>query len=77
MAMICDNCKKGIMHGHNVSHSKRRTNRIFKPNLQYTRVMVLGKSVRMRLCTKCIKLYKKNEKESQRIKEEASQAAIV
>ncbi|MCL4354343.1 50S ribosomal protein L28, partial [Patescibacteria group bacterium] len=31
MAMICDNCKKGIMHGHNVSHSKRRTNRIFKP----------------------------------------------
>ncbi len=59
MAMQCELCKKGVMYGHNVSHSKRRTPRIFKPNLHVSRVMVNGKPVKKKLCTKCLRLYKK------------------
>lgn len=63
MAMKCDNCNKGIMYGHNVSHSKRRTNRTFQPNLQHTKVKVDGKMVRMKLCTNCIKRFRKDERD--------------
>ena len=63
MAMKCENCGKGIMYGHNVSHSKRRTRRIFKPNLHRVRVVVGGISKRMKLCAKCIrKLKNQNSK---------------
>lgn len=58
MAMKCENCKKGIMYGHNVSHSKRRTRRIFKPNLHKVKVVVEGISKRMKLCSKCLRLLK-------------------
>lgn len=61
MAAKCDFCLKGIMYGHNVSHSKRRTNRVFKPNLQYTRTEINGKMQRVRLCTTCIKLIRKRK----------------
>jgi large subunit ribosomal protein L28 len=59
----CDNCGKGVMFGHNVSHSKRRTQKIFKPNLHQTRVVLDGVRVRKRLCTKCLRMYKKLAKE--------------
>ncbi|MBI2622287.1 50S ribosomal protein L28 [Candidatus Microgenomates bacterium] len=57
--MKCYSCGKGVMYGHNVSHSKRRTNRIFKPNLHYTKVKVDGGNKRVRLCTKCLRREKK------------------
>jgi large subunit ribosomal protein L28 len=57
--MKCDNCGKGIMIGHNVSHAKNRTRRIFKPNLHSSRVVVNGLTKRMRLCTKCLRTAKK------------------
>jgi len=34
MAARCDICGKGTMFGHNVSHSNRRTKRVFKANLR-------------------------------------------
>lgn len=61
MAMICDNCKKGIMYGHKVSHAKNRSNRTWKPNLHKKTVVFNGKKMNARLCTKCIKLFKKAE----------------
>jgi len=54
----CQNCGKGIMYGHNVSHSKRRTRRIFKPNLHKVKILVGGISKRMKLCAKCLRLLK-------------------
>ena len=54
----CGNCGKGIMYGHNVSHSKRRTRRIFKPNLHTARVEINGIMKRMKLCAKCMRLLK-------------------
>jgi large subunit ribosomal protein L28 len=59
MAMKCSNCGKGVMYGHNVSHSKRRTRKIFKPNLHQTRIILNGQSVRLKLCTKCQRMFKK------------------
>ena len=58
MAMKCSNCLKGILYGHNVSHAKNRTNRVFKPNLHSVRVKVGPNMVRMKLCTKCLRTYK-------------------
>jgi large subunit ribosomal protein L28 len=57
--MECANCKKGIMHGHNMSHAKNRTNRIFEPNLHPARIMIDGAMKRVRLCTKCLRKAKK------------------
>lgn len=60
MGMKCNNCGKGVMYGHNVSHSKRRTPRTFKPNLHVARLRVNGNAVRVRLCTKCLRMVKKS-----------------
>ncbi len=57
--MKCDNCGKGIMYGHNVSHAKNRTRKIFKPNLHSARILVGTNYKRMRLCTKCLRILKK------------------
>lgn len=59
MAMKCMNCGKGVMYGHNVSHSKRRTRKIFKPNLHNARVQTTTGFVRLKLCTKCLRTIKK------------------
>jgi large subunit ribosomal protein L28 len=60
MGMKCNNCGKGVMYGHNVSHSKRRTARVFKPNLHVLRVAVNGRSIKTRLCTKCLRMVKRS-----------------
>lgn len=54
----CDNCGKGIMYGHNVSHAKNRTRKIFKPNLHSARILVGATYKTMKLCTKCLRLLK-------------------
>lgn len=51
--MKCDNCGKGIMVGHNVSHAKNRTRRVFKPNLHTVRIWMGSGFRKMKLCTKC------------------------
>jgi large subunit ribosomal protein L28 len=57
--MECANCGKGVMHGHNVSHAKNRTNRIFAPNLHPAKVVINGTLKRVRLCVKCLRKLKK------------------
>ena len=51
----CHNCGKGIMIGHNVSHAKNRTRKVFKPNLHPAKITVDGTTMRVRLCTKCLR----------------------
>ncbi len=58
MGMKCNNCGKGVMYGHNVSHSKRRTRKIFKPNLHTARILISGRFMRIKLCTKCLRMFK-------------------
>lgn len=76
MAMKCDNCLKGIMYGHNVSHSKRRTNRTFKPNIQKKTIVVNGRSMNVKLCTNCIKLLRKKELDAKKMLEIRTQEIV-
>lgn len=76
MAYKCDNCNKGIMYGHKVSHAKNRSNRTFKPNLQSARVVVDGKKVHAKLCTNCIKLIRKIAREKQEVAKAAQASAV-
>jgi len=57
----CMNCDKVPVVGRNVSHSKRHTPRLFRPNLQKVSVLDAkrGRLVQKTLCTKCIKALSK------------------
>ncbi|MGI6189293.1 MAG: 50S ribosomal protein L28 [Clostridiales bacterium] len=55
MARVCDICKKGLMFGKNVSHSKRSTNRKWVPNIQKVRAIIDGKTKTIKVCTRCIR----------------------
>ena len=52
------------MYGHNVSHAKNRTRKIFKPNLHPARISVGGVNKRVKLCTKCQRLFKESNKKA-------------
>ncbi len=55
MARVCAICGKRPSAGHNVSHSNRKTSRVWIPNLQRTRAVVNGVVRRIRVCTRCIR----------------------
>ncbi|MEJ5377745.1 MAG: 50S ribosomal protein L28 [bacterium] len=55
MSRRCEICNKGIQYGHNVSHSNRKSTRIWQPNLQKVRVVQRGTIKRIRVCTRCIR----------------------
>jgi large subunit ribosomal protein L28 len=55
VASKCDICGKGPGFGHNVSHSKRRTNRMFRPNIQRATIMENGNAKRVNICTRCMR----------------------
>jgi large subunit ribosomal protein L28 len=55
MSSVCDICDKHPIFGKRVSHSHRRTNRRWNPNIQRIRVQLNGGTKRMNVCTRCIK----------------------
>ncbi|MBM3187656.1 MAG: 50S ribosomal protein L28 [Chloroflexi bacterium] len=55
----CELCGKGPQFGHNVSHSKVRTNRIWKPNVQSVTLYVDGRPKKIKICTRCLRTYNK------------------
>jgi large subunit ribosomal protein L28 len=55
----CDMCGKIPTFGHNVSHSKVRTRRRWKANIQKVTMVVDGKPERLRLCTRCLRTLNK------------------
>ena len=55
MGKFCEVCAKGSMSGHNVSHSNRKTTRIWAPNVQRVRVVVDGQAKRLNVCTRCLR----------------------
>lgn len=55
MAAVCEICKKKPFFGKRVSHSHRRTNRRFDPNIQRVRALVDGTPKRIYVCTSCLK----------------------
>lgn len=59
MSSRCSLCGKGVVFGHNVSHSNRKTNRRWLPNVQKTLVSVNGVQRRIHACTRCIRTLRK------------------
>lgn len=70
---MCDNCGKTTVMGRQSSHGRgvagrrwkkraQKTVRSFKPNLQKISMMVEGKKIQFKLCTSCIKRFKKDNK---------------
>jgi large subunit ribosomal protein L28 len=59
MASKCDLTGKGKQFGNNVSYSKRRTKRVFKPNLQKKTFVLDGKKVTMNLSADAIRTLRK------------------
>lgn len=59
MAARCELTGKGKQFGHNVSFSLRRTNRVFKPNLQKKTFTVDGQKITMILSTQAIRTLRK------------------
>ncbi len=57
----CDLCGKGPQFGHNISHSKRATNREFKPNVTKRTVMIDGQKRRLYVCTACLRTLNKTK----------------
>ncbi|MBX3234772.1 MAG: 50S ribosomal protein L28 [Nitrospiraceae bacterium] len=55
MAFICDVCGKGHQSGNNVSHANNKTRRVFRPNLQRVKATVKGTTMRIRVCTRCLR----------------------
>ena len=55
MSKICDVCGKRPLVGYTVSHAHNKTKRRWFPNLQKVRTVQNGQTVRMRVCTRCIK----------------------
>ncbi len=55
MSAVCDLCGKSPQFGKQISHSHRRTNRRWNPNIQTVRALVDGASKRLRVCTSCLK----------------------
>lgn len=55
MSRACAICGKTRGTGHNVSHSERKTNRTWRPNLQRVRVKWQGGARRLYVCTRCLR----------------------
>lgn len=55
MASTCEVCGKKPSFGKSVSHSHRRTNRRWNPNIQRVRAVVGGTTKRVDVCTSCIR----------------------
>ncbi|MBR2824475.1 MAG: 50S ribosomal protein L28 [Clostridia bacterium] len=55
MGKFCEICEKGTLNGNNVSHSNRKSHRIWAPNVQSVRVVVDGTPRRMNVCTRCLR----------------------
>ena len=55
MAYSCDVCGKGKQFGNNVSFSQRKTNKVWKPNLQTKHLEVDGRNTKVKICTQCLR----------------------
>ena len=55
MSKVCDICGKGPVTGSNVSHANNHTKRRWLPNIQETKAVINGRTMRIKVCTKCLR----------------------
>ena len=51
----CEFCDKGVAFGIQVSHSHRRSNRTWKPNVKRVKAIVDGTPKHVYVCTRCLR----------------------
>ncbi len=51
----CEFCDKGVAFGIQVSHSHRRSNRTWKPNVKRVKVLINGTPKHAYACTRCLR----------------------
>ena len=51
----CEACGKELKIGIKVSHSHRRSNRTWKPNIRRVRAIVDGTPKRVYVCSRCLR----------------------
>ena len=51
----CSVCGKSVVFGHNVSHSNRKTNRTWKPNIRRVKAVVNGSNKTVNVCSRCLR----------------------
>ena len=51
----CDICGKGVTFGIKISHSHRRANRAWKPNVRRVKAVVDGSVKSVNVCTRCLR----------------------
>lgn len=51
----CNICSKDTVYGNNVSHSVRKTNRVWRPNVKKVRVSENGTVKTVKVCTRCLR----------------------
>ncbi len=56
---ICEKCGKGVTFGIKVSHSHRRSNRTWKPNIRTVKAVVNGTPKTLHLCSRCLRTAKR------------------
>ncbi|MBO4898006.1 MAG: 50S ribosomal protein L28 [Clostridia bacterium] len=51
----CDICGKGVSFGIQVSHSHRRSNKMWKPNIRKVKAIVNGTPKTVHVCSRCLR----------------------
>ena len=51
----CEVCGKGVSFGIKVSHSHRRSNRMWKPNVRSVKAVVNGTAKTVKICSRCLR----------------------
>ena len=51
----CEFCDKGVVFGIQVSHSHRRSNRTWKPNIRRVKAVVNGTPKTVYVCSRCLR----------------------
>ena len=54
MAKCCI-CGKSVVFGNTVSHSHRKTNRTWKPNIRQVKAIVNGSHQTVSVCSRCLR----------------------
>ena len=51
----CEICGKAVQFGLAVSHSNRKTNRTWKPNIRRVKAVVNGTPKTLNVCSRCLR----------------------
>jgi len=51
----CEVCGKGVSFGIKVSHSHRRSNRMWKANVRSIKAVVNGTNKTVKICSRCLR----------------------